>query len=43
VVSQVICSEKIDFKKKMKSHYSGEFNAAALLKQDPQWDEDGAN
>jgi hypothetical protein len=24
----------------MKSHYSGEFKASALLKQNPDWDED---
>ncbi len=33
--------EKIDFKKKMKSHYFGEFKASALLKQNLDWDEDG--
>jgi len=38
--SQTHSLEKIDFKKKMKSHYAGEFKASALLKQNPRWDDD---
>ena len=32
--------EKANFKKKMKNHYKGEFNMAALLKAKPPMDEE---
>ncbi len=35
-----MCAEKADFKKRMKSHYKGEFNAAALLRAKPNWDDE---
>ena len=35
-----IIIEKKAFRAKMKSHYAGEFNAAAAMKQKPKWDAD---
>jgi hypothetical protein len=31
--------EAAAFKSKMKNHYKGEFNAAAVLKAKPNWDD----
>ena len=38
--TNVIFTGKANFKKKMKSHYKGEFNMAALLRSKPPPDED---
>ena len=33
-------SGKAAFKKRMKSHYKGEFNAAAVLRAKPDWEDE---
>ena len=39
----MICVEKANFKKKMKNHYKGEFNMAALLRNKPVDDDDDSD
>ena len=38
--TKIIRAGKANFKKRMKTHYKGEFNMAALLKRKPPPDED---
>ena len=40
LIKTISILEKANFKKKMKNHYKGEFNMAALLKAKPPMDEE---